>query len=100
MILKSSGETVEGTVSHFRGASICLLVNCASTVAMDGFARATLWTNQYNYNVNGVPVATVRVQLAIHYSAISSLSFNTHACSVEVTCKHFINNEHLSFQEF
>ena len=68
-LLKSNGERVEGTASHLRGALICLLVS-ASTVAMDGFARATLWTcqsvpQQYNYNVNGVPVATVRVQLRL-----------------------------------
>ena len=32
----------------FQGASICLLASTA-TVAVDGFARATLWTNQIRY---------------------------------------------------
>ena len=42
------GETVEGIASHFQGASICLLASIA-TVAMDGFSRTTLWTNQMGY---------------------------------------------------
>ena len=43
-----NSETVEGITGHFRGASICLLASTAA-VAMDGFARATLWTNQMGY---------------------------------------------------
>ena len=38
------------TASHFQGTSICLLASTA-TVAMDGFARTTLWTNQMGYNI-------------------------------------------------
>ena len=37
-----NGETAEGTASHFRGASICLLTS-ASTVAMYGFERLKNW---------------------------------------------------------
>ena len=44
----ASSQTVEETASLFRGASICLLASSV-TVAMDSFARTTLWTNQMGY---------------------------------------------------